>query len=162
MHRPLSLLLATALVFASGVAAGLAAEQQAFSIHQDPPALNAVDLAIDGSSHGDMLAFEARIVAEDGRSGTLRGILITVDLPDASGDLDEDRIGQLLFDLGEGNSLVVAGGSVYPDASTEMAAGTAQVRAVIGGTGTFLGARGQVTTIRDEDGTYDHKFVLLD
>lgn len=161
MYRPLSLLLATALFAVSG-AAGLAAERQTFSISQDPPALNAVDLAIDGSSHGDMLAFEAAITRDDGTTGVLRGILITVDLPNAGGDLDEDRIGQLHFDLGGGNSLVVAGGSVYPEATTEMAAGAAQVRAVIGGTGDFIGARGQVTTIRDADGSYDHKFELVD
>ena len=43
-----------------------------------------------------------------------------------------------------------------------MATHNAQVRAVIGGTGRFLGARGQVTTIRAEDGHYDHTFELVE
>jgi hypothetical protein len=161
MHRSLPLLLALALVPVSAVA-GLAAERQAFVILQEAPDLNAVDLDVGGPSHGDLLAFEARITHDDGRAGTLRGILITVDLPEPGGDVHEDRIGQLLFDLGEGDSLVVAGGSVYPHQSVEMAPDNAQVRAVIGGTGAFIGARGQVTTIRDADGTYEHRFELLD
>ena len=162
MHRALSLLFATALVAASGISASPAAERQSFSIRQEPPVLNAVDIGAEGPSHGDVLAFEAEISRDDGKSGVLRGILITVDLPDASGDLHEDRIGQLYFDLGEGDSLVVAGGSVYPQDGTEMVPGAPQVRAVIGGTGAFIGARGQVTTVRDEDGLYDHHFQLID
>ena len=110
-----------------------------------------------------MLAFEADITADDGTAGTLRGILITVDLPDAEGDPFEDRIGQLVFDLGAGNSLVVAGASVYAGSTTEMkSTNEPQLRAVVGGTGKFLGARGQVTTTRDPDGTYEHRFELLD
>ena len=42
-----------------------------------------------------------------------------------------------------------------------MAANTEQVRAVIGGTGTYIGARGQVTTVRNDDGSYEHSFELL-
>ena len=101
-----------------------AEERKTFKIHQDAPALVPVDLTLAGASHGDMLAFEAKISGDDGSVGTLRGILITVDLPDDSGDVLEDRIGQIVFDLGNGSSLVVAGGSVYPSKGTEMAANT--------------------------------------
>ena len=139
-----------------------AEERTSFKLRQEVPTLAPVDIALGGASHGDMLAFEAKISGDDGSVGILRGILITVDLPDDSGDVHEDRIGQLIFDLGNGASLVVAGGSVYPGAGTEMAANTEQVRAVIGGTGTYIGARGQVTTVRNDDGSYEHSFELLD
>jgi hypothetical protein len=43
-----------------------------------------------------------------------------------------------------------------------MAAGAAQLRAVVGGTGDFIGARGQVATTRNDDGSYRHEFTLLD
>ena len=152
---------ATLGAVASYQAAG-AAEHTTFKLHQDAPALVPVDIALPGASHGDMLAFKAKITGDDGIGGTLRGILITVDLPDDSGDILEDRIGQLIFDLGNGNSLVAAGGSVYPAKGVEMAANTAQVRAVTGGTGSYIGARGQVTTVRNEDGSYEHSFELLD
>ncbi|MCP4382221.1 MAG: dirigent protein, partial [Hyphomicrobiales bacterium] len=58
-------------------------------------------------------------------------------------------------------SLVVAGESVYAREATEMDADRPQIRAVVGGTGRFLGARGQVTTTRNADGTYEHVFELL-
>jgi hypothetical protein len=136
--------------------------EQAFTLRQEAPALTTVDLGAAGASHGDMLAFEARIAAEDGTAGFLSGILITVDLPDGSGDLLEDRIGQLTFDLGGGNSLVVSGKTVYPPQGVEMNANAPQLRAVIGGTGSFIGARGQVTTARNDDGSYSHRFELVD
>ncbi|MCP4382580.1 MAG: dirigent protein, partial [Hyphomicrobiales bacterium] len=126
-----------------------AGERMMFTVQQDVPALAAVDIGIDGPSHADMLAFEAAIEAEDGAKGTLTGILITVDLPVEADDIHEDRLGQLVFDLGSGSSLVVAGESVYAREATEMDADRPQIRAVVGGTGRFLGARGQVTTTRN-------------
>ena len=37
-----------------------------------------------------------------------------------------------------------------------------QLRAVVGGTGIYMGARGQLTTVRNEDGTYEHLIELMD
>ena len=139
-----------------------AAERRTFKVRQEVPVLVMVDVGDKGRSHADMLAFEAAIQREDGTAGVLRGLLTTVDLPDAEGDELEDRVGQLVFDLGDGSMLVVSGSSVYPAESIEMATNNAQVRAVIGGTGDFIGARGQVTTVRNEDGTYEHAFELLE
>jgi hypothetical protein len=139
-----------------------AAERRTFKVRQDVPVLVTVDVGSPGASHADMLAFEATITSDDGTAGVLRGILTTVDIPDDSGDVFEDRVGQLVFDLGDGNMLVVSGASVYPPQSVEMAPNKEQVRAVIGGTGDFIGARGQVTTIRADQGHYDHTFELLD
>ena len=136
-------------------------DQASFAISQDVPALAVVARAETGASPGDMLAFEASITHEDGREGVLRGLLVTVDIPDATGDLLEDRVGQLVFDLGEGNSLVVAGASVYESQADEMTPGAPQVRAVVGGTGQYIGARGEVETIRNADGSYEHVFTLL-
>lgn len=137
-------------------------ELKTFAIEQDVPVLAVVDVGTVGRSHADMLAFEAAIVADDGTKGTLTGVLITVDLPIGPGDIQEDRIGQLVFDLGAGDSIVVVGASVYAETATEMDVDLPQVRAVVGGTGRFLGARGQVTTVRHDDGTYEHAFELLD
>ena len=141
---------------------GAEAAVRKFVMEQQAPVLDTIDLRDAGHTNGDMLAFEASVTADDGTAGTLRGILITVDLPDDAGDVFEDRIGQLVFDLGGGNSIVVAGASVYAKATTEMKAEQSQIRAVVGGTGTFLGARGQVTTTRNSDGTYEHRFELMD
>jgi len=162
MRRAQRLAIASLATACVGAVVPTEASARSFTIKQAVPHLTTVDLREAGASHGDMLAFEAAITGEDGTTGTLSGILVTVDLPDASGDLLEDRIGHLTFDLGGGNSLVVAGKSVYPDQGVEMSANTPQLRAVIGGTGTFVGARGQVTTTRNGDGSYTHSFELVE
>ncbi len=148
-------------LLALAVAPAHADERTILKVRQEAPVLVTVDVGQPGASHGDILAFEAAIAREDGKAGTLRGMLTTVDIPDGD-DLLEDRVGQLVFDLGDGDMLVVAGSSVYPPGGVEMAAEAGQVRAVIGGTGAFIGARGQVTTIRAADGHYDHSFELVD
>jgi hypothetical protein len=165
--RHLSLTLAAAVVLGALGTAGsptaeAAGERTTFKVRQEIPVLVTVDIGTEGASHADMLAFEALIKREDGGDGILRGILTTVDIPDGTGDVLEDRVGQLVFDLGDGSMLVVSGASVYPAQSVEMAINQGQVRAVIGGTGDFIGARGQVTTVRNEDGSYEHSFELLD
>lgn len=127
---------------------------------QEAPELTTVDLGAEGASHGDLLMFEAALLGEDGENGNLTGFLLTADLPD-DGQVLEERIGSLVFHLGGESSIVVHGGSVYPEGGVEMETGAGQVRAVIGGTGEYIGARGQVTTTRNEDGTYEHHFELL-
>lgn len=130
---------------------------------QQPPSLRAIELGAPGLSEGDLLLFEAPISGEHGESGVLTGFLITADIPDEqTGDLDADRLGQLSYDLGNGNTLVAAGESIYRGENVEMTANLPQLRAVVGGTGTFMGARGQVTTTRNADGTYRHEFTLID
>jgi hypothetical protein len=161
-HIAVAVIVVGAAVSIPGSYPGASAERKTFRIRQDAPVLVRVDIASPGLSHADMLAFEATIRSDDGTAGILRGILTTVDIPDGAGDLLEDRIGQLVFDLGDSNMLVVAGASVYPHQSVEMATNNAQIRAVIGGTGAFIGARGQVTTVRTDDGGYDHSFELLE
>ena len=43
-----------------------------------------------------------------------------------------------------------------------MSADLPQLRAVAGGTGDFIGARGQVMTTRNADDTYRDEFTLID
>lgn len=130
---------------------------------QQPPSLRPIELGPPGRSEGDLLLFEAPISGEHGESGTLTGFLITADIPDqVNGDVDADRLGQLSYDLGGGNTLVAAGESIYRGESVEMTVNLPQLRAVIGGTGAYMGARGQVTTTRNADGTYRHELTLID
>jgi hypothetical protein len=156
-----SIFLGAALFAASLAVPASAAERTLFKIHQDAPVLTQVDVGAADRSHGDMLAFEAAVTAEDGSKGTMSGILITIDLPEGE-DLFEDRIGQIVFDLGNSDGIVVAGESIYSPNAAEMNAAQPQLRAVVGGTGRYIGARGQVTTSRNADGSYEHAFELID
>ena len=151
--------LTTIALIAAAASAQAAEEKRTLKLHQDKPVLSQLDLGTSGTSHGDMLAFEATVHGENGLTGTMVGLLITVDIAEGS-DTFEDRTGQVYVDLGGGNTLVVAGRSVYKDNSQEMEAGAAQVRAVIGGTGEYMGAAGQMTTTRNADGSYDHVVEL--
>ena len=87
--------LAAFVALAAGQQAGALAQGtlRSFLVEQQAPVLSPVDLPPAGPSAGDMLAFEAAIRTEDGAAGTLRGNLVTVDLPD-DGDPFEDRLGR--------------------------------------------------------------------
>ncbi|BDX34808.1 hypothetical protein TUM20985_53550 [Mycobacterium antarcticum] len=134
-----------------------------FVLTQQPPALHPVDADMPGASVADAVLYESVITGDHGENGLLTGFLITADVPDAeTGDVDADRLGQLSFDLGGGNMLAVIGESTYRGEAVEMTPSAPQLRAVVGGTGTFIGSRGQVATTRNGDGTYRHEFTLLD
>ena len=136
---------------------------QTLKVHQELPDLTHIDLDKEGSSHGDLLAFDATVASDNGMTGKLSGFIMTVDIPQKDHEVFQDRIVQLVFDFGEANTIVVGGRSVYPHLDkSEMKKNEPQYRAVIGGTGTFMGARGQVITTRNDDGTYEHMIELID
>ena len=155
----------TALILAAfaavGVSAPAMADKRTFKLHQDKPVLSQLDLGVAGTSHGDMLAFEAAVSGDNGLTGTMQGLLVTIGIAEGD-DQFEDRTGQIYFDFGNGNSLVVAGHSIYKGNTQEMEASAPQLRAVIGGTGDYIGSTGQITTTRNADGSYDHVVELLD
>jgi hypothetical protein len=154
--------LPTALALASLVFAGTAAANQVLSIVQDLPTITHVDIGGDGISHGDIMAFQAPFTAQDGTTGTMSGMIITVDIDIGDGGHFLDRIAQIIVDFGASDTLVIGGIASYPGGEAEMAPDAPQLRAVIGGTGRFIGARGQVLTTRRDAGHYEHSFTLLD
>ena len=136
---------------------------QTLKVHQELPDLTHIDLDKEGASHGDLLAFDATVSSDNGMKGKLSGFIMTVDIPQKDHEVFQDRIVQLVFDFGEANTIVVGGRSVYPHLDkSEMKKNEPQYRAVIGGTGTFMGARGQVITTRNDDGTYEHLIEVMD
>lgn len=154
-----------ALVFTAALAslaspAMADAGNKTIKLHQDTPKLTVIDVGAKGKSHGDMVAFEAKVHGENGLNGIMNGLLITVDLVEGDETL-EDRLSQIDIDFGGGDSLVISGKAVYPGGESEMTKGAPQLRAVVGGTGKYIGARGQITTTRNSDGSYDHVIELL-
>lgn len=159
-----AVMIGTSLMFVGNAPLAQADRQtHTFVLTQQPPVLRPVDQHAPGLSVADAVLYESTITGEHGESGLLTGFLITADIPDPeTGDLHSDRLGQLSFDLGNGNMIAVVGESIYRGEAVEMSASAPQLRAVVGGTGNFMGARGQVATTRNEDSTYRHEFTLID
>ena len=132
-------------------------------ISQEVPNIIHIDLDREGPSHGDLLAFDAEVLTDSNVKGTLSGYLLTIFIPEEDHEDFQERMVQMVFDLGDGNTILVGGRSLYPDMEeAEMQENVPQVRAIIGGTGTYIGARGQITTTRMSDGSYEHVLELLD
>jgi hypothetical protein len=135
---------------------------QTFTLLQELPAITHIDVGASGASHGDIMAFEARFSTEDGVQGVMSGMITTVTIQDTEGHAFVDRMGSIEFDFGGLDSILIAGTSRYAMGQAEMNIDTPQVRAVTGGTGRFIGARGQVTTTRKDAGHYEHIVQLID
>jgi hypothetical protein len=61
----------------------------------------------------------------------------------------------MLFEFGDGNQIIVQGpGILAPVTKGNLPVGTPVVRAIVGGTGKYKFARGQLTSTPNADGTY--------
>ncbi|HIG65727.1 MAG TPA: hypothetical protein EYQ43_09305 [Methyloprofundus sp.] len=91
--------------------------------------------------------------------GELAGFLTILDT-DNSQQVDETRFRNLAFMLKDGQ-IIANGAGEYTSSLTEMPVERPSIIAIIGGTGKYMGARGEVETRKNADGTYRHIFKLL-
>ena len=117
-----------------------------------------VPLFDGGESHGDAMAFEGTITGPDGLVGVIAGVLHTARLHEGR---ESDRVGSAVFSFGGDDSISVAGVTSYEPEQSISTAGTRRAGAVIGGTGQFIGAKGERESVRNEDGSWTHTFTLL-
>ncbi len=131
-------------------------------VQQAAPTLNPVDVDPAGPSVGDRLEFSAALTVDGKPAGELTGVLTVETLGKSEGSsvVKEQRKGTLTFQLNATDSLKVSGTSKYKPNKKEMEVGDPQVRSIIGGTGTYNGAKGSVTTVHNADGTYTHTFTI--
>lgn len=158
--RPLAIR-AAAVVAAALVSLTLQAGE-IIEIEQDAPELIQIDLGSGGHSHGDISAFEAAFRTTGGDPGVIEGIIITMDAASLEGNEVHHRLVDIVLDFGANDTLVVSGRSRYRSQALELASSDPQVRAVVGGTGRFIGGRGQITTTRKATGKYSHLIELVD
>jgi hypothetical protein len=127
---------------------------------QGYPRLTSLNLGDSAHGHGDGTAFEGVLKDTAGATvGEVLGWLVTVDIVDgdsANPVYITDRVGTMVFKFDEDNKIVASGGVIYRKGEQQMDIGIAQKRAVVGGTGKYRGIKGEVTTSRNEDGTYKH------
>jgi hypothetical protein len=129
---------------------------QSLVIHQEPA--NVVHVTDGSEDHGDVMTYEAEVTGPDGLAGILVGV---VNSARAHGGTHWDRIGSATFSFEGDDSLCVMGLLTYEADQVHSHPGTRHLRAVVGGTGRFIGARGEVASVRSADGTFTHTFTLL-
>ncbi len=146
---------ALALALLIPAAAVQGAGPETLVVRQDPFDVSVHDLAGDGIGHGDLYTWIAPASAEDGRTGTIVGEHQVVHLP-TEGLYAEVRIGTSVLDLGNGDSVAFAGLVPVTTPLGQIEPGTELVNAIIGGAGAFAGAKGEIRSVRGEDGSWTH------
>jgi hypothetical protein len=157
-----TLLLLSFLLAACGAHSSPSTET--LTVYEDAPKMSLLDLGTPGNSLGDVYHFSAALHSERGGpiTGELIGSKTLVKMPTNANPNVERRATLMLFTFGDGKDQIVAFGAAdYSPSNPEFGAGQSAVRPVLGGTGKYLGARGQVTSTRNSDGSYVQVFTLL-
>ncbi|HEY8578248.1 MAG TPA: hypothetical protein VIL72_00065, partial [Beijerinckiaceae bacterium] len=116
-----------------------------------------VDVGKEGVSAGDLTVFAWPLASKDGNpAGVALGAQTSIRAE--QGGLTVN--GLLTYQLRRGD-LVVGGLSSFPlGGTTGLRKGRFFERPILGGTGAYAGARGELRSVRRADGTYDQVFML--
>ena len=146
---------------------------QSMTLYNAPPSIARYDLGDDNRTHGDIIAWHADLAVDldesrIGRGGAesarvvghCNGTMIVTPYGSDSDDR-EHRMTTIELDWnGTNDSLLVAGSHPYREGQVET--DTEIVRAIVGGTGLYAGARGDMVSTRLENGWYRHDIILID
>ena len=159
----LAALLASTLMTACGLRC-TNPSTETFTVYEDKPTLKLLDLGPPGNSPGDVYHFFAPLHSRPAGpvTGEVFGSKTLIKMAtDANPNL-ETRATVLLFSFANRQDQIVAVGATdYPPTAGEFDAGPPVVRAILGGTGKYMGARGQLASTRNADGSYTQVFTLL-
>jgi hypothetical protein len=137
---------------------------ETLTVYQDGPKMKLLDLGEPGNSPGDVYHFFAPLHSSPGGPviGEVFGSKTLVKLAtDADPDL-EKRATLLFFTFADRQDQIIAlGVHDYSPAAAEFNAGKSVARAILGGTGRYMAARGQLISTRNADGSYTQVFTLL-
>jgi hypothetical protein len=137
---------------------------ETLTVYEDKPTLKLLDLGPPGNSPGDVYHFFAPLHSSPGGpvTGEVFGSKTLIKMATDTNPNLETRATVLFFTFANRQDQIVAVGATdYPPTAGEFDAGQPVVRAVLGGTGKYMGARGQVATTRNADGSYTQTFTLL-
>lgn len=127
-----------------------------------PPTPDPVLLAVSPgeSSVGDVRLFNFPAETSDGDPVTIDWIMTTTALDTPAADV-ETRLSSASLSFGSHNDqLILEGIALYPGADAVLAVGDTSLRAIVGGSGRFAGATGQVASTRLDDGSWRHVITL--
>ena len=146
---------------------------QSMTLYNAPPSIARYDLGEDTATPGGIIAWHADLAMDldestigSGRAASARivgycnGTMIVTPYGSDSDDR-EHRMTTIELDWnGTNDSLLVAGSHPYREGQIET--DTEIVRAIVGGTGLYAGARGDMVSTRLENGWYRHDIILID
>ena len=105
---------------------------------------------------GDVTVFEAPIKRDGKPYGSLMGTMTKVGaLGQGTHPNREERMLTAVFDLPNGQ-ISILGVSFYKKKATYLPSKEPMTRAIVGGTGSYVGIDGEVTTTHNPDGSYTH------
>jgi hypothetical protein len=137
---------------------------ETFTVYEDAPKTSLLDLGAPGNSLGDVYHFSAPLHAEPGGpvTGELIGSKTLVKVPTDENPNLERRATLMFFTFADRKDQIIAFGVAdYSPSVPEFDAGQPVVRAILGGTGKYMGARGQLASTRNSDGSYTQTFTLV-
>jgi hypothetical protein len=136
-------------------------DPETLSLVSDPAdeSFEVVDLGPRGGSVGDVYVFDGAMLdpETDEVVGRTYGTQTSISLEGGT----EIVQAMITYDLDEDGQILVGGTAEYEDASG-LVEGEEYVRPVLGGTGSYAGVTGTMTTVRQADGSYEQTFDFGD
>ena len=155
--------LALVLLAALPAAATPSPRKKTLTVAHGPVTLPYVDAAPEGASVGDVRTFWTALTlpGKVGEIGYFSGSMLTV-AEEKPGPDQELRTANFVFVVGaQANQIVVGGIAAYNKTAPTLATTSITIRPIIGGSGSFDGARGSCRTVHYPDGTWTHTFTYF-
>ena len=136
-------------------------EPETLNLVSDPAGevFDVVDVGDKGESAGDIFVFDGPMLdADGGDAGHVYGTQTSISL----GDDTQVVQAMLTYALDEDNQILVGGTAEYPVGGDGLVKGEEYVRPILGGTGDYADAGGTMTTVRQDDGSYEQTFEFGD
>src|SRR5216110_437779 len=144
-------LLASTLLTACGLRC-TSPSTETFTVYEDRPMLKLLDLGEPGNSPGDVYHFFAPLHSSPSGPviGEVFGSKTLVKLATDANPNFEQRATLLSFTFSDRQDQIIAlGVADYSPTAGEFDADKPRARAILGGTGKYMGARGQLTSTRN-------------
>lgn len=127
--------------------------------HGVAPAPVYLDNGEKGESVGDVRIWHFEGTTGEGASVVMEWIMTTTGL-DTAGEGAESRVtlGVFSFTGFDEDQILLQGIGLYPNTSNTFKPNSRLTRAIIGGTGKYKGACGEVLSVHKDDGSWEHTF----
>ena len=133
-------------------------------LYNGKPKITIVNLGDSSHGHGDGTAYEGELMDSSGKVvGEYASWYVTVDMDKRDSNKANhfsEKILTIILNFGDDNEIIIQGGAFHSLDNQMIKPGVpGRKRAIVGGTGKYLGIRGEVIPYRLEDGTYVHDLI---